>query len=170
MNKALFLDRDGVINVEVDYLYKKEDFIFIDGIIDLCRHYQKLGYIIIVVTNQSGIARGYYTEEQYQVLTFWMIEEFKKNSITISKVYHCPHHPDITGPCQCRKPSPEMLLLAKNEYDIDMKNSLLIGDKERDIEAALNAGITETYLYLESSHVEQSKATKIVHKLDEIWK
>lgn len=170
MNKALFLDRDGVVNVEVDYLHTVDKFIFIDGILDLCKHYQNSGYIIVIVTNQSGIARGYYSENEYQLLTDWMVNEFAKNGITITKVYHCPHHPEITGECECRKPKPQMLLWAKDEFNIDMSHSLLIGDKERDIEAALNAGVQETYLFDENSYISSSKASRIVHKLDDIWK
>jgi len=170
MNKALFLDRDGVINIEKDYLYKIEDFEFMDGIIDLCLHYQKLGYLIVVITNQSGIARTYYSESDFELLTEWMIEEFSKNSIIISKVYYCPHHPDISGKCSCRKPSPGMLLEAQKEFSIDMANSIIVGDKERDIEAGLKAGVIETYLYDENNSVKDSQAQKIVNKLDEIWK
>jgi D-glycero-D-manno-heptose 1,7-bisphosphate phosphatase len=170
MNKALFLDRDGVINVEIDYLYKINDFIFIDGIFDLCRYYQSLGYLIIVVTNQSGIARNFYSEDDFNRLTKWMIESFRKESITISNVYFCPHHPDISGKCSCRKPEPGMLLKAAEEFDIDLENSILIGDKERDIEAALNSGIHETYLFVEHNSCPNSKATRIVNKLESIWK
>lgn len=168
--KALFLDRDGVINVEKDYLYKIEDFEFISGIFDLCSYYQNLGFVIIVVTNQSGISRGFYSEDDFEHLTSWMIEEFRKNSIEIKKVYHCPHHPDLSGECSCRKPLPGMLLQAQKEYDINMKSSILVGDKERDIEAGLNAGLNETYLFNESNDIKHSKATKIVSKLDDIWK
>ena len=170
MNKALFLDRDGVVNVEVDYLYKVEDFVFVEGILELCRYYASLDFLIIIVTNQSGIARGYYSEEDFQTLSAWMIDEFKKHSITISKVYHCPHHPDISGACECRKPKPQMLLEAKKEFDIDMKKSLMVGDKERDILAALNAGVEETFLLCESEQKIKSQATKVVKKLEEIWK
>ena len=170
MNKALFLDRDGVINVEKDYLYKIEDFEFIDGIFELCRHYKELGYLIFVVTNQSGISRGYYSEEDFNKLSLWMSKEFLKHSIKIEKVYHCPHHPNISGECSCRKPKPGMLLQATNEFDIDLEESLIIGDKERDIEAGLNAGLKKTYLFNESRTIKKSKATKIVSKLDEIWK
>jgi D-glycero-D-manno-heptose 1,7-bisphosphate phosphatase len=169
-NKALFLDRDGVINVEKDYLYKIEDFEFISGIFDLCSYYQKLGYIIIVVTNQSGISRGFYSEDDFEHLSSWMIEEFSKNSIEVKKVYHCPHHPEFSGKCSCRKPLPGMLIQAQKEYDIDMKNSVLVGDKERDIEAGLNAGLSETYLFNEANDIKHSKATKIVSNLDDIWK
>lgn len=170
MSKALFLDRDGVINIEKDYLYKIEDFEFIDGIFELCRHYQSLDYDIFVVTNQSGIARGYYSEKDFISLTRWMIQEFSKNNVIIRKVYHCPHHPDISGECTCRKPHPGMLLDANKEFGIDLQNSILIGDKERDIEAALNAGLKETYLFDESKNIKLSNASKIVSKFDDIWK
>ena len=170
MKKALFLDRDGVINLEKDYLYKIEDFEFINGVFELCRHYQELGYLIFVVTNQSGIARAYYSEEDFNLLSVWMLSEFLKRNIKIEKVYHCPHHPDISGECSCRKPNAGMLLNAADEFGIDLNESLLIGDKERDIEAGLNAGLKETYLFDESQTVKNSKATRIVSKLNEIWK
>jgi D-glycero-D-manno-heptose 1,7-bisphosphate phosphatase len=168
MQKALFLDRDGVVNIEKDYLYKIEDFEFIDGIFKLCSYYQNLGYKIFVVTNQSGIARGYYTEDDFRELTNWMINEFKILGIEITKVYHCPHHPDITGTCECRKPDPGMLLKAAKEFDIDLKNSVIIGDKERDIEAGINAGLKTTYLYDQTKNISNSKATKIIHKLEDL--
>jgi len=170
MDKALFLDRDGVINIEKNYLYKKEDFEFIDGIFDLCQYYQNLGYKIFVVTNQSGIARGYYSEEDFLQLTQWMKKEFIKRNIDIKRVYYCPHHPDITGTCDCRKPKPGMILQAKEEFNIDLSKSLMIGDSERDIQAALNAGITESYLLSNDMSIEKSQATKIVRNLNEIWK
>ena len=169
MNKALFLDRDGVINVEKDYLYKIIDFEFIDGIFDICRYYQKLGFIIIVVTNQSGIARNYYTEKDFDNLTTWMLSEFSSRSIEIKKVYYCPHHPDISGECSCRKPNPGMLIKASEVFNIDLKNSIMIGDKERDILAGINAGLTTTYLFDESKSVRVSKANKIVSKLEDIY-
>ena len=169
MQKALFLDRDGVINVEKEYLYKKEDFELVNGIIELCSYYQSLGYLLIVVTNQSGIARGYYSEEDFLDLTKWMVEEFLHHGISLTQVYFCPHHPDISGSCKCRKPQPGMLLDAQKAFDIDMTQSLLVGDKERDIEAALNAGIKETYLFDETGEVKNSKASKIVKKLEQIW-
>ena len=170
MKKALFLDRDGVINVEKAYLYKIEDFEFIDGILDLCLHYQALGYIIIVVTNQSGIARKYYSEDDFFELTTFMIQQFLDNDIKITHVYHCPHHESISGKCDCRKPLPGMLLEAKKDYSIDLRNSIIIGDKERDVEAGINAGLLETYLFNEFNNIHESKATKIVDKLEKIWK
>lgn len=170
MKKALFLDRDGVINVEKEYLYKIEDFEFVDGIFDLCRYYQNNGYIIIVVTNQSGIARGYYSEDDFMKLTKFMIESFAAQTIEIAHVYYCPHHESISRKCECRKPLPGMLLDAKKDFDIDLEHSIIIGDKERDIEAGLNAGLDESYLFDESGKIKESKATKIVHRLEDIWK
>lgn len=169
MNKALFLDRDGVINIEKNYLYKIDDFEFIDGIFDLCKYYQDLGYIIVVVTNQSGIARGYYNIADFDILTSWMINEFLKKEIEIKKVCCCPHHPDISGSCDCRKPRPGMLIDSSNDLDINLNNSILIGDKESDILAGLNAGLCETYLFDEQNNATFSEANKIVSKLEDIY-
>ncbi len=140
-NKALFLDRDGTLNVEKNYVYKIEDFEFIDGIIELIKTYQKKGFLIFIITNQAGIARGYYTEQEYQFLTKWMINELKTYGIKIAKVYHCPHHPEVTGGCDCRKPKPGMILRAIDEFNINPSESVLIGDKKSDILAGENAGI-----------------------------
>lgn len=139
--KALFLDRDGVINKEINYLNRIEDFIFIDGIFEICHFFQNKGYKIFIITNQAGISRGYYTEDDYQKLTKWMLEEFQNNGISITKVYHCPHHPEITGICACRKPNPQMILNAQFEFDLNLSESVLIGDKLSDIEAGKNAGV-----------------------------
>ncbi|MDA3946827.1 MAG: D-glycero-beta-D-manno-heptose 1,7-bisphosphate 7-phosphatase [Helicobacteraceae bacterium] len=163
---ALFLDRDGVVNVEKNYLHKVEDFEFIDGIFDLCHKYQALGYMLIIITNQSGIARGYYSEEEFEKLTEWMIETFGRQGIIITDVYHCPHHPDISGACSCRKPEPGMILDAAQKHAIDLECSLLVGDSERDITAAHRAGIKESYLF--SANANISAATKIIRSLKEL--
>jgi len=168
MKKALFLDRDGVINVEKNYLYKIEEFEFVDGIFELCRYYCSLGYLIIVITNQSGISRNYYTENDFNILTSWMLDKFIKNKVNIDKVYFCPHHPNISGECSCRKPKAGMLFDAQKEFDLDLKNSILIGDKERDIESGISAGLKETYLFDESKKIIDSKANKIVSNLKDI--
>lgn len=147
--KTIFLDRDGVINKEVGYLSKKDDFIFIDGIFLACRKFSELGYRIIIVTNQSGIARGLYSIIDYQKLTKWMLNEFENNNVFITDVFYCPHDPKAS--CKCRKPNPGMLLEAKKKYSISMKNSWLIGDKETDIQAARSAGINNTIL-VKSGH------------------
>ncbi len=164
--KALFLDRDGVINIEKNYLHKIEEFEFIDGIFDLCKKYQDLGYLIVIVTNQSGIARGYYSEEDFELLIRWMVDVFERENIHITAVYHCPHHPDISGECTCRKPEPGMLLEAAEKYDIDLEHSLLVGDSERDIMAAHRAGVNESYLF--SDDAQTSEATKIIRSLSEL--
>ena len=163
---ALFLDRDGVINVEKNYLHKVEEFEFIEDIFALCKKYEALGYAIVIVTNQSGIARGYYSEEDFEILSSWMLDRFESEGISITALYHCPHHPDISGTCSCRKPEPGMILDAAKKYDLDLKHSLLIGDSERDITAAHHAGISETYLF--SEEATESEATKIIRSLKEL--
>jgi len=147
-NKALFLDRDGTINIEKNYVHKIEDFEFIDGVIELILGYVKQDFLVIVITNQAGIARGYYTEKDYQKLTDWMLAELRKKGIIIKKVYHCPHHPEITGECQCRKPNPGMIFQAIQDFNIDPVKSVLIGDKKSDILAGINAGIGKN-LYIQ---------------------
>ena len=141
MKKALFLDRDGVINIDKNYVNQIDDFEFVDGIFDLCKKYQDEGYLIIVITNQAGIARGYYSVNDFDKLTNWMTAEFLKQGVFLSKVYFCPHHPDFDQDCSCRKPNPGMLLSAAKDFDIDLSQSVLIGDKQSDIDAGSNAGI-----------------------------
>ena len=154
---TIFLDRDGIINKEINYLHKIEDFEFIDGIFDACLHFQSLGYKIIIITNQSGISRGYYSELDYQNLTQWMLAKFKKENINILDIFHCPHGPDCT--CDCRKPKPGMFLKAKAKHNTDMEKSWMIGDKERDIIAANKAGIHNTILLKGSHKIDKSKAS-----------
>lgn len=166
MNKALFLDRDGVVNVEKNYLHKIEDFELMEGIVEVCRAYQEQGYLIIIVTNQSGISRGYYSEEDFSILSRWMVEHFKALGIIIEKIYHCPHHESIDGACECRKPEPGMFLEAQKTYDLDMKGSVMIGDNERDIEAALKAGVGMNILL--SAEASESKADQMIHSLREL--
>ena len=151
--KAIFLDRDGVINKEVNYLFKIENFEFIDGIFDACRYFQNLGYAIIIVTNQSGIARKYYTENDYQTVTTWMLKQFEDNGIEILNVFHCPHGPESM--CECRKPKPGMLLKAKAKHNIDMKKSWMIGDNEVDVIAANSAGINNTILVRSGHRIDE---------------
>ena len=152
--KSIFLDRDGVINKDINYAYKIVDFEFFDGIFDVCIYFQNLGYKIIIVTNQSGISRGYYSENDFQTITNWMLTQFKKNDINILDVFHCPHSPD--SHCNCRKPKPGMLLNARYKHNINMQNSWIIGDKEADIVAGISSGITNTIL------------VKNGHKIDEL--
>lgn len=163
--KTIFLDRDGVINKEVNYLHNIDDFEFIDGVFEACRHFQKLGYEIIIITNQSGIARGYYTEFDYQLITKWMLDQFEERNVKILDVFHCPHGPDSS--CNCRKPKPGMLLKAINQYGIDMKRSWMIGDKDVDIKAANAANIQNTIM-VKSGHPIDLKNSKAKYVLDSI--
>lgn len=163
--KAIFLDRDGVINQEVGYLHKIEDFKFIDGVFEACRYFQAMGYKLLVVTNQSGIARGYYKERDFCLLTQWMCKKFSSAGVNILEVLFCPHGPDSN--CMCRKPKPGMLLEASDKYDIDLANSWMIGDKETDLQAANVAGISNTIL-VKSGHgvdEENSSAKFIVESI-----
>ncbi len=162
MKKALFLDRDGVINKDFNYVHKIENFEFIDGVFDAIRFYQEQGYLPVVITNQSGIGRGYYTSEQFDILTKWMIEEFENSGIKIAKVYHCPHNTDED--CSCRKPLPGMLKNAQVDLNIDLKNSILVGDKESDIEAGIAAGLSTLFLVSEKLP-EKTAATYVVKSL-----
>jgi len=144
--RALFLDRDGVVNIDKGYVYQIADFEFVPGVMDVCRYFQAHGFLIFIVTNQSGIARKLYTETDYHVLTAWMLEQFRMEGIHISEVYHCPDHPDFTGPSNRRKPNPGMLLEAAEAFDIDLTQSVMIGDKPSDMEAAKRAGIKQRIL------------------------
>jgi len=161
-NKALFLDRDGVINVDEGYVHRPETFHFVPGIYDLCRAAQELSYILIVVTNQAGIARGYYTEEDFHALTRWMTGKFEEEQIRIARVYYCPYHP-IHGLGQYklnssdRKPNPGMLFKAQADFNLCLAESILIGDKQSDIQAGHAAGVGTNILLCsapESAHVQ----------------
>ena len=149
--KVAFLDRDGVINKEVNYLHKIEDFAYTENCIEGLKNLKSLGFEIIIVTNQAGIARGYYTEEQYKLLTQWYLADLCKAGVKVLDVFHCPHHvngsvPGLSIDCACRKPKAGMLNKAIEIYDIDVKNSILVGDKISDIEAGIKAGIGTNYL------------------------
>jgi D-glycero-D-manno-heptose 1,7-bisphosphate phosphatase len=146
MNKGLFLDRDGVINVERNYVYRIEDFEFVDGIFDLCAKAQTHGFNLVVITNQAGIARGYYTEGDYERLTAWMLDQFASRGIRIDRVYYCPFHPtagigEYRRESFDRKPNPGMILRAQKDLDLDLSRSVLVGDKDSDIEAGRAAGV-----------------------------
>jgi D-glycero-D-manno-heptose 1,7-bisphosphate phosphatase len=149
---ALFLDRDGVINHNHGYVHKREDFYFIDGIFDLAQHAYRQNYKLVVITNQAGIARGYYTEEQFHQLTRWMCQQFSAAGAPIDRVYFSPYHPsaglgvylkdDIS-----RKPHPGMILQAKTDLSVNLSRSVLIGDMVSDIQAGNAAGIGTNLLF-----------------------
>lgn len=143
MKKAIFLDRDGTINVEKNYLFEIEKFEFLPGVIDGLRILEAAGFALIVVTNQSGIARGYYTEEDYLELESWMEKRLYEEGIHIEKSYYCPHHPEgkvnkYAIECSCRKPKDGLFVRAIRENAIDYSNSFAIGDRKRDVEICYN--------------------------------
>jgi D-glycero-D-manno-heptose 1,7-bisphosphate phosphatase len=166
--KAIFLDRDGIINKDINYLHKIDECEFIDGIFDSCLFLINLGYKIIIITNQSGIARGYFTEKDFQKLNHWMLNQFKEKNIKILDVFHCPHGPDSS--CFCRKPKPGMLLEAKSKYKINMKKSWMIGDSDTDILAANSAGIGNTILLVDyhSEMLTESKPDFSINSVKEL--
>lgn len=145
-NKALFFDRDGTLNIDTHYLHDPADFVWVEGAVDAIRWANERGYLVIVVTNQSGIARGYYDEADVHRLHDWMNAELAVHGARIDAFYYCPHHTDGSVPaytksCDCRKPAPGMLLRAIAEHDIDPAVSYLFGDAQSDVTAAANAGI-----------------------------
>lgn len=161
MNKALFLDRDGTINVNSGYVCKPEDFFLIDGIETLMRAARDAGYKIIVVTNQSGIARGYYTEADYEKITAYMTDLFAQKGIKIDAVYHCP---DLESPD--RKPASGMFFKAQKAFDLNMTDCLCLGDSETDVQAALGAGVEKAFLIAPPDTA--SAAFKIVQSPQEV--
>ncbi len=143
---AVFLDRDGVINVDHGYVSNQDDFEYIDGVFEAAKALQQQGYLLVMVTNQSGIARGYYTEQDFLTLTEWMDWNFVDKGVEFDGLYYCPHHSEgivdkFTQQCGCRKPQPGMFLSAKQELDIDMTRSVMVGDKAADMQAASGAGV-----------------------------
>lgn len=171
MEKCLFLDRDGVINKDIGYAYKPADIEFIPGIFELCRDFQQRGFLIIIVTNQSGIARQLYSEEDFRQLNHWFIDQFSIQKITVTDIFHCPHHPQITGVCDCRKPAPGMFLQAIKKYRIDPQFSIMVGDKDSDMQAAESAGIATRVLFNANDVKRDSPAATLqVSSLNDIIK
>lgn len=149
--KIAFLDRDGVINNEVNYLHKISDFRYTYKCVDALKNIKAKGYEIVIVTNQAGIAKGVFKLEDYKKLTEFYMNDLAKKNITILDILFCPHHPDgivdeFSCLCDCRKPKPGMFLKAINKYDINLEDSFMVGDKISDIEAAERAGIKNLFL------------------------
>lgn len=150
LQRALFLDRDGVVNEEVGYLYRAEEVRWVEGIAPLCRTAQALGYRLIVVTNQSGIARGMYSEADFHTLMDWMRAELGREQVSLDAVYFCPFHPEhgvgeYRREHEDRKPGPGMLLRAAREHGLDLSRSVLVGDRCSDLAAANAAGLRQAF-------------------------
>jgi len=159
-NKAVFFDRDGTINSDEGhyYIYKKEDFVFNPGVIEGMKRLADAGYLLFVVTNQGGVAKGLYTETEVEEVHDYMCEILAENGVEIKKIYYCPHH-DSIAPCTCRKPQPGMLIKAIEEFNISTTESYMVGDSKRDIEAAFAASI---------EGIKIRKNTDITPAIDEI--
>lgn len=173
--KVVFLDRDGVLNQEVNYLCEIRDFSYTDRCVEGLGALRELGYELIVVTNQAGIARGYYGESQYHSLTDWYLNDLSERGIDILDVIHCPHHPEgvvpnFTFQCSCRKPKPGMLNHMANKHNIEMASSVMVGDKLSDVQAASAAGVGLRFL-VKTGHPlpqEVEPATCILNDMYEV--
>ncbi|TGM80975.1 D-glycero-alpha-D-manno-heptose-1,7-bisphosphate 7-phosphatase [Leptospira bouyouniensis] len=174
LNKALFLDRDGVINEDYDYVYQIQNFHFKPGIFELCQYANSKGYLIFIITNQAGIARGFYSERDFVKLTRWMLAEFQKHNCLISKVYYCPYHPEYGNSkykrtSSYRKPGPGMILKAQKRFHVDLVHSVLIGDQTTDLQAGLKAGIGTNLLVFNPNKKSSSllEGTFLINSLDD---
>jgi D-glycero-D-manno-heptose 1,7-bisphosphate phosphatase len=164
--RAVFLDRDGTINVEKDYLYRIADFEFIPGVPQALKLLQDAGFLLVVVTNQSGVARGYYSLDDVDLLHQYMRRELKKFGIKLDGIYVCPHHPTLGHPpyrvaCGCRKGAPGLLLQAAQELNIDLSRSFMVGDKLADFEAGIRAGCTSCLVA--SGHLVEGSTDLVVY-------
>ena len=139
MNKAIILDRDGTINVDFGYVYKTQELELLPGVAEALRIFQELGYLLIVITNQSGIGRGYFTLEDAEQFNRALAQELEKHGVILNDFYTCPHAPEEH--CECRKPSPFMVMEAMKKYDIDPSQSYMFGDKKSDTECGERSGV-----------------------------
>jgi D-glycero-D-manno-heptose 1,7-bisphosphate phosphatase len=172
MSRAVFLDRDGTINLEKEYLYRIEDFEFVTGAEEAIRLLNQAGYFVVVVTNQSGVARGYYTEEDVEILHSEISARLAAKGAHVDAWYYCPHHPAGKGsyalPCSCRKPLPGMLLSAADRYGLNLEESIMIGDKLIDVEAALAAGCRPILVRSGYGSVEQEGLSQNIEVSDDL--
>lgn len=171
MKKVAFLDRDGVINKEVNYLHRIEDFEYTPNCIEGLLALKEQGYEFVVVTNQAGIAHGYYTESDYQRLTDWYVTDLKRQGIELLEVLHCPHHPNgkveqYKKVCECRKPAPGMITTALVRHEIDASKSIMVGDKESDVEASRAAGLQNAFLVSTGHQILHSTANQRITYCD----
>lgn len=173
MNKAVFLDRDGTLNIDYGYVHKIDDFHFIEGSIEALKKLKEMGYLLVLVTNQSGIARGYFTEQEFLQLTEWMDWSLADRGVDLDGIYYCPHHPEaklaeFKQDCDCRKPKSGMLLQAIEELNIDPARSIMIGDKIEDLFAGQGAKIRTNILVRTGKEVTAKEEDEADYVLDSI--
>jgi D-glycero-D-manno-heptose 1,7-bisphosphate phosphatase len=172
MKRAVFIDRDGTINIEKEYLFRTEEFEFIPGAPEAIRMLNVAGWLVIVVTNQSGVARGYYTEEDVHLLHRHVAAELEKAGARVDAWLYCPHHPSGRGsyalPCRCRKPLPGMLLEAAGRFDLDLESSVMIGDKLADIQAGSSAGCRSVLVRTGYGSEEESRLPEGIQVYDDL--
>lgn len=172
MNKAVFLDRDGTLNIDYGYVHEIDHFKFIDGAIDTLRELKAMGYLLVLVTNQSGIARGYFSEDQFLQLTEWMDWSLAEQGVDFDGIYYCPHYPEGKGEykeeCDCRKPKSGMLLQAIKELKIDPRKSVMVGDKVDDLKAGIGANVETNVLVRTGKDVTEEGEQLADYVLDSI--
>ena len=169
-NKAVFVDRDGVLNEDSGYTYRLSDLRLLDGVIEGLQSILALDFKVIIITNQSGIARGIFSTEELQTFMKGLMNVFFENQINVTDYFYCPHHPqgrllEYSIKCSCRKPEAGMLFDAKKKYNLDLSKSILIGDKETDILAGENANLFSNILIDSEERNNQSKASHVVQNL-----
>jgi len=162
---AVFLDRDGTLNRDTDYTHRLDDLEMIPGAAQAVAHFSNAGYWVIILTNQSGLARGYFSTAAFEEFNEALLAQIALEAGNVDGLYFCPHHPDFTGPCDCRKPGIGMIDQARADFDIDMANSILIGDRKSDVEAAANAGLPG-YLFVGSNLLEFCKDAGLIKNHD----
>jgi D-glycero-D-manno-heptose 1,7-bisphosphate phosphatase len=170
MQKAIFLDRDGVINQDNGYTFKISDLIILDGVIEWLKAIEHLQYKIIIITNQSGIARDFFHVNEFHEYMKKLIDILAENGILVCDYFYCPHHIDgvieeLAISCKCRKPEPGMIIQAREKYNLDLSQSILIGDKETDILAGINANLCANILVDTLGECKNSNATHVVKNL-----
>lgn len=170
---AVFLDRDGTINIEKEYLYKAEEFEFTSQAVEAIRLLNQAGYLVVVVTNQSGVARGYYTEDDVRRLHQYVEAQLEVGGAHVDGWYYCPHHPSGGAPydldCDCRKPEPGMLLTAARDLQIDLERSWMVGDKLADIEAGIAAGCRPVLVMTGYGHIERHQLDQEISVCEDLY-